>query len=169
MAAAFVSGCDSDSDVAIPCCHVGLWADSWPGRPRRVWIESAESAACDTRAYRYAARARNFSDRSADLGKNPSGNGVETGRTDIPLCIANSGNVDQGSDCLRVSASRNRHQCCSRRPVGDARASHSEAATDLAWSATGRIRRGELVAMDRFTGGVPAVGDRRDFVYAWLL
>src|SRR5262249_54792982 len=54
----------------------------------------------------------------------------------------------------------------SRRPVGDARASHSEAATEcMVWSATGRIRRGELVAMDRFTGGLPFLGHRRGFFF----
>src|SRR5262249_4662856 len=154
MVATLLSGRSRNSDVAIPCCQVGLWGESWPGRVQRVRIESAESAACDTRAYRYAARAGNFSDRSADLAKNPNANGLDIARSSLRLCIADSRNADQRPDCLRVSAARSRHRCCSRRPVGDARASHSEAATEcMVWSATGRIRRVELVAMDRFTGG----------------
>ena len=159
MAAALLSGCDCHSDVAISCCDVGLWNDSRLDRAQRIWIESAEPTACDTRAYRHAARARDFSDRLGDLAKNPIRNWVGIARPSLHLRIAHCRNVDQGPDCLCVSAAGNRDQCCSRCPVGDTRASHSEAATGLA----------RLVAMDRFAGSLPLLGDRRDFVYAWLL
>ncbi len=82
--------------------------------------------------------------------------------------IAYSGNVDQGPDRLCVSAAGHRHL----RMVAIATGAppHSEAATQrVVWSATGRIRRGELVAMDRFAGCLSPVGNRRDFVYAWFL
>src|SRR5438093_13144059 len=69
MAAALLSGCDCHSDVAISCCDVGLWNDSRLDRAQRIWIESAKPTACDTRAYRHAARARDFSDRLGDLAK----------------------------------------------------------------------------------------------------
>ena len=108
MAAAVFSGCDCDRDVAISCSDLGLRNDCWPDRVRRIWIESAEPAAGDARAHRYAARAGNFSDRLADLAKNPSGNRVEIARPNQHLRIAHSRNVDQRPDCLRVSATGNR-------------------------------------------------------------
>src|ERR1051325_8657572 len=76
MAAALVFGRDCDCDVATPCSDVGLRSYSWPARARCIWPESAEPAARDTRANGYAAHADNFSDRLADLAKDPSGKGV---------------------------------------------------------------------------------------------
>ena len=41
-------------------------------RSQRIWTESAESAAGHARAHRHAAGTRDFSDRPADLAKNPT-------------------------------------------------------------------------------------------------
>ena len=54
----------------IPRCEECVWKSCRGNCSRRIWTQSAESAAGYARAHRYAAGARDFSDRPADLEKN---------------------------------------------------------------------------------------------------
>ena len=108
MATAVVSGGDCDGDIVVSCCHFRLRKDCGRDRAKRVRIESTESTPGDSRAHGHAAGARNFPDRLIDLAENSEGGTVEIARSSLHPGIAHRCDVDQGTNCLRVFAARDR-------------------------------------------------------------
>src|SRR5882724_2102795 len=107
VAVAVISRCGRFGSVVVSLCPFSVWINCRFDCAGRIWIESAQSAPGNARAHRYAARARDFSDRRADLEKNPKAGRMETARSNLPLCFAYSRNADQGPDCLCVCATWN--------------------------------------------------------------
>src|SRR6266513_6147319 len=108
VAVAIPSDCNCLVDLVVSLCRLSLRIDCRLDRARRVWVEFAESAPRNAGAHRHAACIRNFSDRPADLAKNPKAGRMETARPSLHLCVAHGRDADQRTDCLCVSASWDR-------------------------------------------------------------
>src|SRR5213078_592523 len=106
--------------VAVLCCGDcglglvvsrrggGLWISRCFDCTERVRTESAESSSGDSRPHGYAAGVPHFSDRLSYLAENSKTGSLETAGSILDLRFAHRGDVDQGADCLCVSAARDR-------------------------------------------------------------
>ena len=140
----------------IPLGKGRLWIQHCVNRARRIWIESAQSAAGHARAHGYATRVCDFFDRRADLAKGPRRKWLDTTRSGLRVCAAYGGDVDQRPDRLRVSTTGH----CSLSGASWEDATGGRAVEQcVVW----------LVAVGRFFRHFSRLGSRRDPVSTWLL